>query len=102
MFLVDSGGQYVTGTTDVTRTMHMGTPLQEQAEDYTMVLKAHIHLASLVSSIATTFSLKKITGLCISVFTERNAFNICLVCFIVRLLMITFDLLSYYHGEDSF
>ncbi len=49
MFLVDSGGQYTTGTTDVTRTVHLGTPSKEQVEDFTQVLKAHVSLACLVS-----------------------------------------------------
>lgn len=49
LFLVDSGGQYETGTTDVTRTVHLGTPTEEQIADYTQVLKAHATLASLVS-----------------------------------------------------
>jgi Xaa-Pro aminopeptidase len=30
LFMVDSGGQYLDGTTDVTRTFHYGTPTQEQ------------------------------------------------------------------------
>ncbi|BHF57538.1 hypothetical protein SprV_0100048000 [Sparganum proliferum] len=47
MYLVDSGGQYSTGTTDVTRTVHVGTPSPEQREDFTHVLKAHIALATL-------------------------------------------------------
>ncbi|VUZ53129.1 unnamed protein product [Hymenolepis diminuta] len=48
LFLVDSGGQYETGTTDVTRTVHLGTPTEEQIADYTQVLKAHATLASLI------------------------------------------------------
>ncbi|KAM7540089.1 hypothetical protein Aperf_G00000037020 [Anoplocephala perfoliata] len=47
LFLVDSGGQYETGTTDVTRTVHLGNPTEEQIADYTQVLKAHATLASL-------------------------------------------------------
>lgn len=39
MFLLDSGGQYLTGTTDVTRTLHLGEPTEEQKEAYTLVLK---------------------------------------------------------------
>lgn len=39
MFLLDSGGQYLGGTTDVTRTLHLGTPTQEQKRAYTLVLK---------------------------------------------------------------
>lgn len=45
LFLLDSGGQYFDGTTDVTRTIAVGTPLQEMIDDFTTVLKAHIALA---------------------------------------------------------
>ncbi|CAH8573621.1 Xaa-Pro aminopeptidase 1 [Schistosoma haematobium] len=45
IYLVDSGGQYLTGTTDVTRTIHLGEPTLEQKNCYTTVLKAHIALA---------------------------------------------------------
>lgn len=45
LFLVDSGGQYLDGTTDVTRTMAIGTPTSEQKRRFTQVLKGHIALA---------------------------------------------------------
>ena len=45
-FLVDSGGQYLTGTTDLTRTFHLGTPSDEEMMDYTLVLKGMIGLSS--------------------------------------------------------
>ena len=48
IFLIDSGGQYSTGTMDTTRTVHLGLPTKEQMADYTQVLKAHASLASLV------------------------------------------------------
>jgi len=48
MYLCDSGGQYLTGTTDVTRTVHFGQPNPEEKHSYTLVLKGHIALASLV------------------------------------------------------
>jgi Xaa-Pro aminopeptidase len=45
VYLVDSGGQYPTGTTDITRTIALG-PVQKQVKmDYTLVLKGHIALA---------------------------------------------------------
>lgn len=48
VYLVDSGGQYPTGTTDITRTVALG-PVQEQVKmDYTLVLKGHIALAKAV------------------------------------------------------
>lgn len=48
LYLVDSGGQYLTGTTDITRTVPMGecTPLEK--EDYTLVLKGMIDLSMAV------------------------------------------------------
>ena len=42
LLLVDSGGQYETGTTDITRVIALGTPTQEEKEDYTIVLKGTI------------------------------------------------------------
>jgi Xaa-Pro aminopeptidase len=48
LYLVDSGGQYLTGTTDVTRTLALGTPTAEQKDRYTRVLKGHIAIATAV------------------------------------------------------
>ena len=46
MLLLDSGGQYLDGTTDITRTVWLGGRIPEQAKlDYTYVLKGHIALA---------------------------------------------------------
>lgn len=45
LFLVDSGAQYEDGTTDVTRTVAIGTPDLEMRERFTLVLKGHIALA---------------------------------------------------------
>ncbi|MBL4612239.1 MAG: M24 family metallopeptidase [Emcibacter sp.] len=45
LYLVDSGGQYLDGTTDVTRTLAIGTPTEEQRDRFTRVLKGHIALA---------------------------------------------------------
>ncbi len=42
LLLVDSGAQYIEGTTDITRTYAMGPTTDEEKEDYTLVLKAHI------------------------------------------------------------
>ena len=44
-YLVDSGGQYRDGTTDVTRTIAIGTPSEEMKRRFTLVLKGHIALA---------------------------------------------------------
>ena len=46
LYLVDSGGQYPDGTTDITRTVAIGTPSEEMRERYTLVLKGHIALAT--------------------------------------------------------
>ena len=46
MFLTDSGGNYLTGTTDITRTVHLGRPTSQEIQDYTLVLKAHIAVAT--------------------------------------------------------
>ena len=46
--LIDSGGQYLTGTTDVTRTFVMGPITEEEKIDFTRVLKSHIQLAMAV------------------------------------------------------
>ncbi len=46
LFLVDSGGQYKDGTTDITRTIAVGTPSEEMRRHYTLVLKGHIALAT--------------------------------------------------------
>lgn len=46
--LLDSGGQYDCGTTDITRTMHFGTPSDHQKRCFTAVLKGHIALDSVV------------------------------------------------------
>lgn len=43
--LIDSGGQYLNGTTDITRTLHLGLPTLEEATDYTLVLKGMIQLS---------------------------------------------------------
>lgn len=46
MFLTDSGGHYLTGTTDITRTLNLGTPTKQEINDYTLVLKGHICVAT--------------------------------------------------------
>jgi len=46
LLLLDSGGQYLDGTTDVTRTVVVGTPTAEQKRRFTLVLKGHIALGA--------------------------------------------------------
>ncbi|MBT4162029.1 MAG: M24 family metallopeptidase, partial [Gammaproteobacteria bacterium] len=45
LYLVDSGGQYLDGTTDITRTVVIGRPTDEHQRMFTLVLKGHIALA---------------------------------------------------------
>jgi Xaa-Pro aminopeptidase len=54
LYLVDSGGQYRDGTTDVTRTMAVGQPTAEMIKRYTQVLQGHIALAKAVFPKGTT------------------------------------------------
>jgi Xaa-Pro aminopeptidase len=46
ILLLDSGAQYLQGTTDITRTISIGKPTPEQKKNFTLVLKGHIALAS--------------------------------------------------------
>ena len=46
LYLVDSGGQYRDGTTDITRTIAIGTPTDEMRDHFTRVLKGHIAIAT--------------------------------------------------------
>jgi Xaa-Pro aminopeptidase len=46
ILLIDSGGQYLDGTTDITRTVAVGRPTAQQKRDFTMVLKGTINLAN--------------------------------------------------------
>lgn len=48
IYLIDSGGQYMDGTTDVTRTIHLGTPTSHQKECFTRVVKGHIGIAQCI------------------------------------------------------
>ena len=45
LFLIDSGGQWEEGTTDITRTVTLGVPTVEQRRDYTLTFKGHIALS---------------------------------------------------------
>ena len=48
VLLIDSGGQYLQGTTDVTRVIAVGDVLGDDIRKYTLVLKAHIALATII------------------------------------------------------
>jgi Xaa-Pro aminopeptidase len=54
ILLIDSGGQYKYGTTDITRTICIGTPTEEQRLLYTLVLKGHIAVASAKMPVGST------------------------------------------------
>jgi Xaa-Pro aminopeptidase len=54
LFLVDSGAQYEDGTTDVTRTIAVGTPSAEMRERFTRVLRGHVALARAIFPEGTT------------------------------------------------
>jgi Xaa-Pro aminopeptidase len=56
LLLVDSGAQYLDGTTDVTRTVAIGDPSREMAERFTLVLKGHLALAAIRFPHGTTGS----------------------------------------------
>nr|KAF6436686.1 X-prolyl aminopeptidase 2 [Rousettus aegyptiacus] len=69
MYLLDSGGQYWDGTTDITRTVHWGTPSAFQKEAYTRVLIGNIDLSRLVFPAA-------ISGRVIEAFARRALWNV--------------------------
>src|SRR5262245_20047664 len=56
LYLVDSGGQYRDGTTDITRTVAIGKPSAEMRDSFTRVLKGHIALAMVRFPVGTTGS----------------------------------------------
>ena len=68
MFLVDSGGQYLDGTTDITRTFILGSITEEEKRDFTLVLKGHIALS-------TVKFLKGITGVNLDILARRPLWN---------------------------
>ena len=53
LLLIDSGGQYLDGTTDLTRTIALGSVTQNQKEDFTICLKGHIALATVLFPVGT-------------------------------------------------
>ena len=54
LLLLDSGGQYLSGTTDLTRTIALGGLTQEEREVYTLVMKGHLRLAHMKFPVGTT------------------------------------------------
>ncbi|WP_195263858.1 aminopeptidase P family protein [Clostridium sp. 1001275B_160808_H3] len=68
LFLVDSGGQYLDGTTDITRTFILGNVTEEEKRDFTLVLKGHIALS-------TAKFLKGTTGMNLDILARRPLWN---------------------------
>lgn len=62
MYLVDSGGQYLDGTTDITRTVHWGTPTDMQKEAFTRVLKGNIEISRTIFPSGTRGSNMEMLG----------------------------------------
>lgn len=56
LYLVDSGAQYLDGTTDITRTVAIGEPSAEMRDRFTRVLKGHIALATVIFPVGTSGS----------------------------------------------
>lgn len=54
LLLVDSGAQYLDGTTDITRTVTLGNPTAQEKHDYTLVLKGHLALSRAKFPVGTT------------------------------------------------
>ncbi|MBU6299127.1 MAG: aminopeptidase P family protein [Alphaproteobacteria bacterium] len=69
IYLIDSGGQYPDGTTDVTRTAIVGTPTAEMKDRFTRVLKGHIALATAKFPEGTT-------GMALDAFARRPLWEI--------------------------
>jgi Xaa-Pro aminopeptidase len=64
LYLCDSGGQYLDGTTDITRTLHLGTPTETERAHFTRVLQGHLGLRHAVFP-------KKTTGTQLDGFARR-------------------------------
>ena len=69
LYLIDSGAQYKDGTTDVTRTVHYGTPTDYEKECFTRVLKGMIGLASAVFP-------DKTKGHCVDSFARHHLWQV--------------------------
>lgn len=54
LLLIDSGAQYLDGTTDITRTIALGEPTADERRDFTLVMKGHIALGSMIFPEGTT------------------------------------------------
>jgi Xaa-Pro aminopeptidase len=71
MLLVDSGGQYLDGTTDVTRTIHLGSASSFEREAYSRVVQGHIRLSQCVFPVGTS-------GAQLDVLARSSLWSVCL------------------------
>ena len=71
LFLVDSGAQYLDGTTDITRTIALGKLTEEEIDDYTLVLKGHLNLENALFIEGTP-------GCSLDILARRALWNRCL------------------------
>jgi Xaa-Pro aminopeptidase len=98
MLLLDSGGQYLDGTTDVTRTMHYGTPSDYQKEMFTRVLQGHIALDRMIFPTGTP-------GCLLDTFAREPLWkigkNYIHGKFDLLILFMIFDLYSYVNRNGS-
>lgn len=69
LLLIDSGGQYMGATTDITRTISIGTPSADHKKYYTKVLKGHIALAKAI------FPKSKVTGAHLDILARQYLWN---------------------------
>ncbi|XP_054264823.1 xaa-Pro aminopeptidase ApepP isoform X2 [Macrosteles quadrilineatus] len=69
VYLCDSGAQYKDGTTDITRTVHFGTPTDYQKECFTRVFKGHVALASVAFP-------AKIKGNCLDTLARHSLWTV--------------------------
>lgn len=69
MYLIDSGAQYLDGSTDVTRTIHLGEPTKYQIDCFTRVLMGHIDLAMAIFPPGTK-------GTCLDCLARTHLWNV--------------------------
>lgn len=69
LYLCDSGGQYLDGTTDVTRTLHFGCPTEREKECFTRVLKGQLALAAAIFP-------ERIKGNCLDSFARKFLWDV--------------------------
>ena len=71
IFLLDSGGQYLDGTTDITRTISLGKPTEQEKIDFSLVLKGHIALSTAIFPAGTR-------GSQLDILARKAMWDVCL------------------------